>query len=142
MEKCLEISPSKAYNVLQNKKKFFGAGCDSLPAVTVRDPYFTAEPVRFRYRQYSLDERRNDDSGTDSIVWMREEMIIFHYGFHGGYPEEGVLFFARYARQATVVLARAGICRATDSDRLCLELPAGRPPGKPYEEEFPFMKIM
>ena len=49
MEKCLEISPSKAYNVLQNKKKFFGAGCDSLPAVTVRDPYFTAEPVRFQY---------------------------------------------------------------------------------------------
>ncbi len=28
-------------------------------------------------------------------------------------------FFARYARQATAVLARAGICRATDSERLC-----------------------
>ena len=50
-------------------------------------------------------------------------------------------FFVRYARQGTAVLARAGlrsarvrakrmplarstICRATDSDRLCLELPA------------------
>ena len=45
LKKILEISLSKAYNVLQNKKKFFGAGCDSLPAVKVRDPYLTAEPV-------------------------------------------------------------------------------------------------
>ena len=31
--------------------------------------------------------------------------------------------FARYARRATDVLARAGIRRATDSERLCRELP-------------------
>ena len=66
MEKCLEISPSKAYNVLQNKKKFFGAGW----AVTVRDPYFTVEPVQFRYRQYSLDERRNDKIS----LWLSKEI--------------------------------------------------------------------
>ena len=33
-------------------------------------------------------------------------------------------FFVRYDRQAPAVLARADICRATDSDRLCLEPPA------------------
>ena len=41
-----------------NKKKFFGAGCNSLPAVIVREPYKTVELVQFQYRQYSLDERR------------------------------------------------------------------------------------
>ena len=36
-------------------------------------------------------------------------------------------FFVRYARQAAAVLARAEICRATDSERLCRELAAIRP---------------
>ena len=35
--------------------------------------------------------------------------------------------FVRYARQAAAVLARADICRATDSERLCRELAAIRP---------------
>ena len=35
--------------------------------------------------------------------------------------------FVRYARQAADVLARADICRATDSERLCRELAAIRP---------------
>ena len=35
-----------------------------------------------------------------------------------------VFLLCRYARQGTVVFARAGICRATDSDRLCLDLTA------------------
>ena len=33
-------------------------------------------------------------------------------------------FLCKHAGRATNLLARAGICRATDSDRLCLELPA------------------
>ena len=40
-------------------------------------------------------------------------------------------FFARYARQAAAVPARADICRATDSEQLCCELkdtPGRRPP--------------
>ncbi len=36
----------------------------------------------------------------------------------------GAFLYVRYARQVTAVLARAGICRETDSDRLCLEPPA------------------
>ena len=35
--------------------------------------------------------------------------------------------FVRYARQAAAVLARADICRATDSEGLCRELAAIRP---------------
>ena len=34
-----------------------------------------------------------------------------------------LLLFARYARQAAAMLAWAGICRATDSERHCRELP-------------------
>ena len=33
-----------------------------------------------------------------------------------------VSFFARYARKAAAVLARADICRATDSEQRCCEL--------------------
>ena len=42
-----------------NRKKFFGVGLKSQPAVKVRDLPLAADPVQFRNRQYSLDERRN-----------------------------------------------------------------------------------
>ena len=46
--------------VIYNNYKFFGAGCDSPPAV-----------------QSATREKRliRCDSGTDSIVWMREEIV-------------------------------------------------------------------
>ena len=43
--------------------KFFGAGRNSPPAVTVRDLRKAADLVRFQNRQYSLDERRNCMTG-------------------------------------------------------------------------------
>ena len=61
-----------------NKKKFFGAGCNSLPAVIVREPYKTVELVQFQYRQYSLDERRK---------------IAFLLNFHEDTPYRGILFY-------------------------------------------------
>ena len=60
-----------------NKKKFSGAGCNSLPAVIVREPYKTVELVQFQYRQYSLDERRKK---------------LFLLNFHEDTPYRGILF--------------------------------------------------
>ena len=43
--------------VKQLNRDVFGAGCNSRPAVIVREPS-KVESVQFRYRQYSLDDRR------------------------------------------------------------------------------------
>ena len=43
--------------VKQLNRDVFGAGCNSRPAVIVREPN-VVESVQFRYRQYSLDDRR------------------------------------------------------------------------------------
>jgi hypothetical protein len=36
-------------------------------AKRVRDLHYAAEPVRFRYQQYSLDGRGSESCGTDTL---------------------------------------------------------------------------
>ena len=47
----------KCASLKAQMKSIFRAGCNSPPAVTVRER-FGAESVKLRYRQYSLDGRR------------------------------------------------------------------------------------
>ena len=69
MEIILDFNMIKYYTDSVKINMFFGAGCDSPPAVTVRDLPLAADLVKSQNRQYSLDERRNctDAGKTGSI---------------------------------------------------------------------------
>lgn len=57
-EKNIEYQLIIGYNDLHKRKNIFRAGCDSPPAVQPASGLSTADSVKFRSRQYSLDERR------------------------------------------------------------------------------------
>ena len=73
MKKQVDILASNAYNSnVKINRNSSGQGdaaylyCSRFPTDgIVRELLLAAEPVRFRYRQYSLDERRNDVFADD-----------------------------------------------------------------------------
>ena len=67
MNKCIALNILLCYIIHEHRfNEFFGAGCNSLPAVKVRDPR--------KWLTWC-------DSKTDSIVWMVEDTQVFFVFF-------------------------------------------------------------